>query len=160
MQRREFLQFSALCALVWSAPASAQTRPRLPIKLDQRASEVLKILGKPTSQNKAVFEQATALTVQDWRYPSLGIQVKMASDEPKGKQKVVAITISGPCKFTTDKGIGLGDRADQVKSAYSGKIDKETSNAETIVVGSVYDGIIFQIEKGKVTRIFWGAAAE
>jgi hypothetical protein len=38
--------------------------------------------------------------------------------------------------------------------------DREMSNAKTLLAGSIYGGLIFQFQNGKVNQIFLGAAAE
>ncbi len=48
-----------------------------------------------------------------------------------------------------------------MRKAYASHADKENPpTAEQFVAGSIYGGIIFHFEKGKVSRIFFGAAAE
>jgi hypothetical protein len=37
---------------------------------------------------------------------------------------------------------------------------EENTNRENLVAGSVYGGLFFKIEKGKVVEIFLGAGAE
>jgi hypothetical protein len=47
-----------------------------------------------------------------------------------------------------------------VRKAYAAFADGESSSEGSFVVGSIYGGIIFSFEKGKVSGIFFGAAAE
>ena len=44
--------------------------------------------------------------------------------------------------------------------AYSDKINADESSDEMIVVGSIYGGMVFSFENGKVKQIFIGAGAE
>jgi hypothetical protein len=62
--------------------------------------------------------------------------------------------------FATSKGTKIGDAESAARKAYAEHVDRETSAEHGIVVGSIYGGIIFDFTKGKVSRIFFGAAAE
>ena len=45
--------------------------------------------------------------------------------------------------------------------AYAAEINREESDLpETVVVGSIYGGVVFTMKNGKVVSIFIGAAAE
>jgi hypothetical protein len=70
------------------------------------------------------------------------------------------ITINPPCKFKTQKGIGIDSDYKNVETAYQKYIDIKSSNENEIVAGSIYGGIIFRFENQKVKSIFIGAAAE
>jgi hypothetical protein len=99
--------------------------------------------------------------VQDWHYPDKGIELLMSAGEKKSGAKTIAnITASAPCTFATRKGIKIGDAESAARKAYAEHVDRETSDPGTLVVGSIYGGIIFNFTKGKVSRIFFGAAAE
>lgn len=49
---------------------------------------------------------------------------------------------------------------EKVQAAYKDKIDKSALNPETLVVGSIYGGLIFNFENKTVKSIFIGASAE
>ena len=86
----------------------------------------------------------------------------MSAGEKKSGVKTIAnITASAPCTFATSKGIEIGDAESAARKAYAEHVDRETRDDPGIlVVGSIYGGIIFNFTKGKVSRIFYGAAAE
>ena len=68
---------------------------------------------------------------------------------------------SAPCTLATKAGIKIGSAAAAVAKAYAHHLDKENPpTAGHLVVGTIYGGIIFDFDKGKVTSIFIGAAAE
>ena len=73
---------------------------------------------------------------------------------------IAHIYASAPCAFATRKGIKIGDAESTARKAYTEHVDRESSDPGTLVVGSVYGGIIFNFTKGKVSSIFFGAAAE
>jgi hypothetical protein len=130
-------------------------RLRLPEK------DVLKLLGSPATRGKLVFQEADGNYVQDWYYPDKGIELWMSAGEKKSEVKTIAnITASAPCTFATRKSIKIGDAESAARKAYTEHVDRETSDPDTLVVGSIYGGIIFNFTEGKVSRIFVGAAAE
>jgi hypothetical protein len=131
------------------------------LALGQKAEEVIKLLGKPASKGKDVMWEAIGEWVQEWEFPDQGISLHMASTKKGGVKSVLTITGSAKCKFSTARGIGIGSSEAAVKKAYGAVQDKEASEAGKIfVAGSVYGGVIFHFEKGNVSEIFIGAAAE
>ena len=158
MQRRTFLQLSLLAASTrW---VSAKTSKKvLPIHLGDTATQVVKLLKEPASKGKEIDEAATGLIVQDWKFPKLGLTLKMGRASKKEPQKIESILAVAPCPYVTDKLVGIGDTAQAVKQAYSASLSAE-STPEILVIGSIYGGTMFSIKKGKVVQIFFGAAAE
>jgi hypothetical protein len=137
----------------------AETLGGLRLGLPEKA--VLKLLGPPAKRGELVLQEADGNYVQDWHYPDKGIDLLMSAGEKKSGAKTIAnITASAPCTFATKKGIKIGDAESVARKAYAEHIDRETSAEHGIVVGSIYGGIIFDFTKGKVSRIFFGAAAE
>jgi hypothetical protein len=131
-------------------------RLRLPEK------DVLKLLGPPGKRGEMVFQEADGNYVQDWHYPEKGIDLLMSAGEKKSGVKTIAnITASAPCTFATRKGIKIGDTESAARKAYTEHVDRETkAEPGVLVAGSIYGGIIFNFTNGKVSRIFFGAAAE
>ena len=132
------------------------------LRLGLPEKAVLKLLGPPAKRGALVFQEADGNYVQDWDYPDKGIELWMSAGEKKSGRKTIAnITASAPCTFATRKGIKIGDAESATRKAYAEHSDRETKDdPDTLVVGSVYGGIIFNFTKGKVSRIFFGAAAE
>jgi hypothetical protein len=132
------------------------------LRLGLPGKGVLKLLGSPATHGELVFQEADGNYVQDWHYPDRGIELLMSTGEKKSGVKTIAnITASAPCTFATRKGIKIGDAESAARKAYAKHVDRETrADAGILVVGSIYGGIIFNFTKGKVSRIFYGAAAE
>jgi hypothetical protein len=85
----------------------------------------------------------------------------MGSGKQGGAKTVWSITADRKCELATARGVRLGSSEAEVKIAYGREFNAEESRAgETFVAGSVYGGVIFEVEKGKVVGIFIGAAAE
>lgn len=117
-------------------------------------------LGVPEDKGENVYWGATGTYNQEWKYPGYGITLGMESDSESGEQHVASITIFSPCEMRTAKDIGIGSDSEEIREKYVEGIDKAFTNEEMIVVGSIYGGVIFYLEAGKVTMIFVGALAE
>lgn len=131
------------------------------LKLDLAEKEVLKLLGKPKTKGTLVLQEADGVWVQDWEYPEAGLSITMGAEKKAGAKTIARFTASAPCALATKAGIKIGSTAAEVTKAYKAHLDKENPpTAKLITVGSIYGGILFTIEKGKVTDIFFGAAAE
>ena len=144
---------------VTEAMLKAERLGELRLRLPEK--EVLKLLGSPATRGELVFQEGDGNYVQDWHYPDKGIELSMSAGKKKSGVKTIAnITASAPCTFATRKGIKIGDAESAARKAYTEHVDRESSDPGTLVVGSVYDGIIFNFTEGKVSGIFFGAAAE
>src|SRR5947207_5792810 len=132
------------------------------LRLGLPEMDVLKLLGSPATRGELVFQEADGNYVQDWHYPDKGIELLMSAGEKKSGVKTIAnITASAPCTLATGKGIKIGDAESAARKAYAEHVDRETrADPGILVVGSIYGGIIFNFTEGKVSRMFFGAAAE
>ena len=132
------------------------------LRLGLPEKDVLKLLGSPATRGKLVFQEADGNYVQDWHYPDKGTELLMSAGEKRSGVKTIAnITASAPCTFATRKGIKIGDAESAARKAYAEHVDRETrADPGILVVGSIYGGIIFNFTEGKVSRMFFGAAAE
>lgn len=92
---------------------------------------------------------------------SRDIELNFSSEDSSFEKPVVSSILLGErANLKTARNVGIGSSYDQVYSAYRDDINKEESNDSVLVAGSVYGGLIFMLENGKVSRIFLGAAAE
>lgn len=131
------------------------------LKLGQGEDAVVKVLGKPGSKGKAELWEAIGAWVEEWHYPEQGVTLAMSSEKKGGAKSVLNISAEAPCSLATSRGIKIGSSEADVAKAYGKERSKEESVAgELFVAGSVYDGVMFTIKKGKVVQIFIGAAAE
>lgn len=131
------------------------------IRLELPQQAVLKILGKPAKKGEDVEWEAIGEHVQEWQYPAQGLTLQMASVKKGGAKKVLCVSHKAPGTFATRKGLRIGSSEAEVRKAYGALEDKEASKkGEIFVAGTVYGGLVFQFEKGKVSEIFLGAMAE
>ncbi|MFY9309011.1 MAG: hypothetical protein WAQ28_08170 [Bacteroidia bacterium] len=127
------------------------------IKIGLTAAQTQEALGKPEKKGEKAEWEADGETHQKWNYK--GIELDMIGKE---QQTIASISITAPSTLKTSKNIGIGSPKAEVETAYAGMIDKSATDegSENIIAGTMYGGIIFQIENGKVKEIFAGAAAE
>jgi hypothetical protein len=132
------------------------------LKLGLSEKALAPFLGEsPVSKSESVLEEATGEYIQTWTCEEKGLTLRMSSGgKKKGPRTVSAFTADGKCTLATVKGIKLGSKKADVIKAYGQVQDKEMSGPESFVAGSVYGGIIFTFKDGKVSEIFFGAAAE
>ena len=98
---------------------------------------------------------------QTWQCPACGLKLGMVSEKRGGMKSIESITLTVPCTLATKRGIRIGSTEQEVKKAYKKDWNKEDSTQSgSFVAGSIYGGVIFQFQDGKVSRIFFGAAAE
>jgi len=121
---------------------------------------VIDKIGNSEKKGEDEYWGSIGTYVQNWEYPSLGINLEMESESQGGHKIVRSITIVQPCKFTTSQGVSIGSDTKVVKEKYLKLINASNSDANTIVVGSIYGGTIFTLKDGAVSKIFIGAAAE
>ena len=132
------------------------------VKINMTESDLVKLLGQPDSKAAPQLWGADGLNHSDWVYASKGLKINMAKDPTATESIVFSIDAAAPCPLTTQRGIKIGDTKDAVMAAYGDSIDSKV-NPDTgtrIIIGSVYGGIIVDIDNGAVKGIFIGASAE
>ena len=132
-----------------------------PAKIGLTGDSLIKNFGRPDSMGPIQMSQASGSYIQNWVYNKIGIKFEMESHDSLGPKRVSSIEVVSPCTLSTKKGIKIGSGLDEVKKEYGEYQDKENSDEKSsFVAGSIYGGMIFSIEAGKVNKIFIGASAE
>ncbi|WP_265594491.1 hypothetical protein [Haloferula sp. BvORR071] len=145
------------------------------IRHDQKAADLIKLYGEPKSKGKPEMWEAIGEWVEEWKYPALGVTVRMSSEKKDGPKKVLVAIAGKGCELATARGIKVGSTRAEVVKAY-GDVqekssedppaeadkdqDKKDKEEESFVAGSIYGGLIFSFKDGKVSEILLGAAAE
>ncbi|KIM12908.1 MAG: hypothetical protein KU38_03030 [Sulfurovum sp. FS08-3] len=112
-------------------------------------------------RDKEQWWGADGLYHQTWSCPSRGIDFDMSSQRKGGSKIITRITITAPSQLKTKRGIGIGSSEQEVIRAYNNvKESQATRPKETFVAGSVFGGLFFDFQNGKVVSIMLGAAAE
>lgn len=129
-----------------------------PVRIGAKSDDVVKALGAPESKPQTSVSEVDAKPHQQWIYLKQAVVLDMLTES--GEQEVAMITVSAPSTLKTRRGIGIGSTKDAVMNAYATEIDPSANDPRTIVAGTVYGGLIFGLEKGRVTSIVLGAVAE
>lgn len=126
---------------------------------DTNDKACINMLGEAGEKSEPVVWDADGEVHQTWHYKSKGIELDMIGEA--GNQSINMITLSKPCSFKTSKGIGIGSSKSEVLNAYGDYADPEwNKEPDTLVLGTVYGGIIMGFKNDKVCDIFIGASAE
>jgi len=128
------------------------------LSLGQPVALIKKIIGNPDEVTKVEIWGSDGDYHQTWRYKRKGIEIDLVGDNES--KKICSIIIVAPCKLKTKEKIGVGSSLDDVQRAYKTQINSTFSNSETIVIGSIYDGLVFFMDLGKVNKIILGSMAE
>ena len=122
-------------------------------------------LGELAKGKDEIWE-AFGEAVQPWTFTGSGFSADMVSGKAGAPKTILSITIEAPSALKTEHGIGIGSAKEEVLKAYADyKTEKEQAEhlaqgGDKHLVGSIYGGMIFDFEGGKVSRIFLGASAE
>ena len=131
------------------------------LRIGLSATDVKKIIQCPLKQGAEQFWEADGAYHQEWRFSGCGITVGMVSEKRNSAQSISYISIKRPNTLKTLRGIGIGSPEQEVIKSYQSDWNREESQAsKKFVAGSLYGGLIFEFNKGKVSAIFLGAAAE
>jgi hypothetical protein len=122
--------------------------------------EVVNNLNCPVLYGKNQLWEADGLYHQEWTYVNCGLILDMTSSDKNGTKSIESITLMAPGKLKTRYGVGIGSTEKEVMEIYKNYKNKVHSSENIFVAGSIYGGVIFTFEEGKVVNIFIGAAAE
>jgi len=131
------------------------------LRIGLSAAEISRNLGVPEIKEKKVLQEADGLYHQTWNYVQKGIKLDMVASRVEGDFSVASISLKSPSLLKTKRGIGIGSSYAETKRAYEKEYNREESTpGKQLIVGSVYEGLIFSFKDERVVGIFLGAAAE
>ncbi len=162
----KYLAFMVIIGLISSVALAANEFPYDKeqigkLHLGLSAKEVRQIIpGQPT-RGAEKWWGADGQYHQEWQYTDGGITLGMVAKKKGGLTSIESITITGPSILQTQRGIRIGSTEAEVIKAYGRFQNAEDSKpGELFVAGSIFGGVMFDFQQGKVHRIFIGAAAE
>jgi hypothetical protein len=130
------------------------------LRIDQAEQEVKKAISCTAKRGPDQKWEADGAYHQKWSYAGCGITLDMVSDKKGTAKRIGAITLTAPSTLSTRHGIRIGSKMQEVMQAYKPYWNKEESDANNFVAGSIYGGLIITPAGGKVSQIFLGAIAE
>lgn len=119
---------------------------------------VQSVLGAPSEKSPVAEEEASGSYVTTWEWPKQGVEIRLSSENARGPFRIDSIAARAPSRLRTAKGIGLGSTPAAIQEAYGR--EQTRVDESSVLVGSPYGGVHFELEGGKVSAIFIGAGAE
>ena len=131
------------------------------ISIGMPEGEVEKALGSPSKRGKEKLWGMDGAYHQTLEYKKSGISLGMVSEHKNDKKRVESIRIKSPCSLATKRGIRIGSTREEVIDAYQDIWNREDSETfGGFIAGSIYGGLMFRFTDGRVSEMFFGAAAE
>jgi hypothetical protein len=130
------------------------------LAISEKQTIVEQKIGNADKVEELFFCEATGMFVQVWVYESLGLVLEMESELEVGVKNVRSIKLTNSSSYTLQNEIGIHSRIEAIHNNYKDFIDSEFTDDNHIIVGSVYEGIIFTIESNHISEIFIGAVVE
>jgi hypothetical protein len=125
------------------------------------AAQAAGLPGCVFTKNKLATSEVDGAWHQSWSAKGCGVTLGFVAKEKTAALTLDQIEIQAPSQIKTDRGVGVGSSEADVRMHYLKDINAEDSTPqERIVLGSIYGGVVFGLEKGRVVSIFVGAAAE
>jgi hypothetical protein len=122
-------------------------------------TELVKLLGAPTSKSAPVEEGATGELVSTWSWPN-GVEASMTATSATGAATLRMLIASGSSTLQTSKGIRVGSSRQEVDAAYGAAANPAHSTEDFVLVGEMFDGLRIRLVGGKVTSISLGSDGE
>ena len=129
------------------------------IRLGIDQNKILKLLGEPDYKSNSELWGADGEYHREWKYRRKGINIDFVLTADSSNI-VDMITVLEPCTLKTKRNIGIGNSIEDVQIAYKELIDYKSSNSRCIIAGTIYGGMIFNVENKIVKSIFIGAGGE
>ena len=124
-------------------------------------SEFISLVPCSVEKGEPVLWEGIGEIIQDWNYAECGVKIQLSTIDTDVAQAVSSITVAAPSEFKTARGISIGSSEEAVFEAYEDQVDPTISElGETFVAGSIYGGLVFTFEEGKVVKMFLGGGAE
>lgn len=130
------------------------------LRIGLSEAKVKQIMNCNLKREPEQFSQVDGAYHQEWKYADCGVVLVMVSDRKGAPKSIYSISASSPSRLSTKRGIRIGSAKTAVMKAYKSEWNREDGGSESFVAGSIYGGLMFQFENGKVSQIFLGAAAE
>lgn len=131
------------------------------IKVDMAIPEFISLVPCTVEKGEPVLWEGIGEIIQDWTYDECGVKIQLSTIDANVPQVVSSITVTAPSEFKTAKNIGIGSTEEAVFEAYEDQGDPTISElGESFVAGSIYGGLVFTFNEGKVTKMFLGGGAE
>ena len=132
-----------------------------PLTLGMPEQEIKAQLGEPETAGTPELWGADGLLHWTLAYPAQGLSLGMAGTGA-AEGTLYAIHAAAPCTLTTARGLAIGAPRETALTLYAGLINPEWDEqaSGSILIGTIFGGIMIGIENGLVSSLFIGAMAE
>jgi len=131
------------------------------LALGLSGADVIKLLGKPATKGKVTPSPGVGLDLSTWTWPAKGVEVEMEWTTKKGSATVHQVVLKAPSTLKNPQGIGIGSSRAEVLAAVGARVSVENPpTPERVVMGSIFDGVQFELKGDRVAGILVGAGAE
>ena len=129
------------------------------LKPGMTGKAVIAVLGKPSSKSKPEVEGATGDVIATWEWKKAAVRAVVA--DAKKKPIVRNLQLGSGARLKTKKGVGIGSTLAELDAAYAAvRRPSDDGENRSYLVGTLYDGMVFELADGKVTSVYWGVLAE
>lgn len=131
------------------------------LKLDMSIQEFEPLLPCLVEKGEPILWAGIGEIIQEWNYQDCGVKLQLSTVDPETPQVISSIIVRAPSQLTTFRNIRIGSSQEEVMAAYVDYLDEDNSVlGDTLVVGSIYGGLIFTLKDNHVESMFLGAGAE
>jgi hypothetical protein len=123
------------------------------IKLGMKEKDIIKILGKPKSRAIRYDDVCYSSYITTWKYNGLEIEGLSTTNNPSQSQVHLIDTFSS--RYSTEKGVKVGDSVGKAQKAYSNLLSKFERGEEfdnLAYSNDAYGGLVFSSNKQRVIR--------
>lgn len=117
-----------------------------------------KVLGPALSETAPIVWEADGEKHKTATYRE-GVTLDMI-EKDSIEYIIWSIRVDPPSSLETKRGIKIGSTFGEVVKTYNEAIPQPITDSTYLVAGSLYGGLMFRFENGKVVQILLGAAAE
>lgn len=131
------------------------------LTLNMAQDRALEVAGAlPADADEPAYMSGTGEFVFSATWADKGLTIMFSGGAAEGPFTVGSISVQAPSTWATPRGIAIGSAKADVERMYAGSLNADESAEDSVVVNSLYGGVIFTIADDKVSSIFVGAAAE
>ncbi|MHC1786328.1 MAG: hypothetical protein AB9880_04660 [Christensenellales bacterium] len=134
-----------------------------PLRLGMTAGELTEILGEGRQDGEPALWAADGLEHWQIIYDQLHITAGIArTPGEKETAAVYSLLALGPQEWKTARGAGIGDTVTVFEGLYADAIDPlwDMTTHHSLLIGSLFGGILAGVEDGLVVSLYFGAMAE
>ncbi len=132
------------------------------VHIGMRGDVVIERVGSGLRREEAQYAEADGAYHQTWTWPGLGLSIDMMADSASPSPRaweVGTIHVRAPSRLRTRAGVGIGSTVADLELVY-GSCKSPDAGTDQLLVGNVYEGLLFELRDDRVVAFHVGAFAE